>query len=150
MGIHADEPYEVRLGAHILRFEPPDLYLSIRNGDVSVAEMSDTTDEINRFAEGKRWILAIIPMKRHGATSMAARNHLLRITPLLRGAAYVGASLQQRMAITGVTGDRNAPRKGADAPTTFVATEEEARAWIAARRLELEAEARAKPKGTLR
>jgi hypothetical protein len=146
----ADKPYEVRIGAHILRFEPPDLYLSLRDGDVSVTEMSVTTDEINRFAEGKPWVLAIIHMKRHGSTSIAARNHLLRLTPLLRGAAYVGASLPQRMAITGVTDDRNAPRKGTDAPTTFVATEEEARAWIAARRRELEAEARAKSRGPFR
>jgi hypothetical protein len=147
MAAQDDRPYELRFGAHILRFEPPDLYLSIRDGDVSAAEMSTTIDAINRFAEGKRWILAIVPMERHGATSMEARRHLLRITPRLRGAAYVGASFQQRMAVTGVTDERNAPRHGADAPMVFVATEEEARVWIAARRRFLEAEAQAKPEG---
>jgi hypothetical protein len=131
---------EIRAGGHVIRFEPPDLIYAILDGDVSGTDVVTSMEAVNRFAEGKRWVLCIADMTRAASLMRAARRLAMSLTPVYLGTAIIGASPQMRLVGSMLNRARNVLLRGREIPIEFVDTEEEARAWVAVRRLELAAE----------
>jgi len=129
------------VGAHTLCLEPSDIFVLTLNGGVLASEMSTLVDEINRLSEGKTQVFGITDLTHLRSVSTEARMHLLRLSALPRGIAYVGVKLQMRIGFSTVNSLRSKlHHEAVDTPITFVKTEEEARAWVHSRRRELEAE----------
>lgn len=135
------------VGAHTLCLEPSDIFVLTLNGGVLAAEMSTLVDEINRFSEGKTHVFGITDLTHLRSVSTEARMHLLRLSPLPRGIAYVGVKLQMRIGFSAVNSLRSKLHHEMDTPITFEKTETEARAWIEGRRRDLEAESGIRSRG---
>jgi hypothetical protein len=140
MATGADKLYVLTVGAHTARFEPPDLYIFTRVGTVSAAEHARVAEELSRFAQGKRWVFAIVHVVSMGSASVEARRVVeRRILPLLSAAAYILSNPAHRMALAALY-------RPSGTPVAFVETEAEARAWVDAQRRMLEAGAGAPPR----
>jgi hypothetical protein len=134
----ARESSEQHLGKHTLRFEPPDVYCITFVGDVSASEMIEYHAALTRFAEGKRWLLAVGDLSRTASFSAEARRELVHLPPFVRGVGTFGMSTQVRLAVSLVYKAFTLLRRNSDTTVAFVETEAEARAWVAERRRELE------------
>jgi hypothetical protein len=140
-GNHA---YQKKFGTHIIRFEPPDLYLTTFVGEISGPEMTERNAEIARFAERQRWVLGIADI-RQGSITPDARRAAALLTPRSRGTAFICLDPKQQLSLSLLGTARGAIQSGkdVDSPLGFFATEAEARAWIAERRKVLEDESKA-------
>jgi hypothetical protein len=127
-----------KIGAHTLRFEPPDLYMTTFVGEVSGAEMVERNAEIARFAAGKPWVLGIADM-RQGSMTPDSRRAATQLTPVSRGTAFICLDpKQQQLSLSLLGSARSAIQSGeVDSPLGFFGTEDEARAWISERRRDL-------------
>jgi hypothetical protein len=132
------ESSEQYLGKHILRFEPPDAYRIALIGVVSGKEMADYNVEIARYAEGKRWLLAICDMTRTASFTPQARRETLHLPLNVRGVAVFGVSAKLRLPLTIVYKAFTLVRRNINTPLGFLENEAEARAWIDQRRREIE------------
>jgi hypothetical protein len=136
----AGESYEVMIGAHSLRLESPDFYHATYVGDVSGDDALAVARELDRFAQGKPFILGIIDATRMGATSPEARRAMLKMTPLNRGSVCLGVSAPLRLVGSIISRAYRLVHRGVDQPFVYVDTEDQARAWIAERRTVVNAE----------
>jgi hypothetical protein len=139
----AGESHDVMVGAHTLRLEPPDFYRATYVGDVSGDDALAVARELDRFAQGKAYILGIIDATRMGSTSQEARRAILKMTPLIRGSACLGVSTTLQLVGSIIGRAYRLVHRTVEQPVVYVDTEDEARAWIAERRAVLNAEASA-------
>lgn len=130
--------HEQHIGAHVFRFEPPDVCQITWVGDISERDMLDYYAAVTRFGEGKRWILAMIDMTRVGKATHQARQVGSRSPQIIRGAVIFGASFQQRMATSLLYRAATLFRGKSEVTLGFAETEAHAREWVAGRRQELE------------
>lgn len=137
---------EVKIGAHSLRFEEPNLSFATYRGNVSGEETLAVCRLLGDFAQGKPYILGIVDATRFGSASAEARRAFLEFTPLIRGTVFLGVSPTFKLVASIIKRAYMLVHKAADQPFVFLDTEAQARAWIAERRKVLDA-AGAKPGG---
>jgi hypothetical protein len=143
----ADGPYEVSMGLHTTRFEPPDLYVVTRVGSISRDEMAISVAAINRFSQGKTWIFGIIDLSRSTVIAMAAKKPWLQLPKNIRARAYIINSPRQQVVFSAMNASNPANR---DLARDYFYSEAEARAWIDAHRRAAKAAAGARPAGSSR
>lgn len=124
---------EWHVGKHILRYEPPDVLVTVFVGDVSGADMAELSN-LNRqkTSELKTWF-ALLDMGKLGAFSAEAKQ-LIRQAPLSNGNAAFGASTQMRLIVSMFAKIYSMIYRGAETPIFFAADEAAARAWLDSRR----------------
>jgi hypothetical protein len=142
VNLHTAEAFsEVRIGAHLFRWEPPDLGHLVYFGDLDGPTSAALSQASRRFTLGQPRVFLLVDMSNIGRISREARTASAEGGKdlLFRGTAVVGASAHMRVlaglvtrAIALLYGDSNNP-------TRFFATEAEGRAWIAERRRALDA-----------
>lgn len=138
---NADAPSELRFGAHLFRWEPPDLAYVAYCGDLGGPTSAAMSQASRRFTLGKPRVLILIDMSRIGRIAKEVRRVSAEGSKDLavRGTAIVGASPHQRVLANLVSRGVALLYGKSDNPTRFFTTEAEARAWIAERRRELDA-----------
>jgi len=128
--------YELRVGVHAFRFEPPDLFISDIRGDASTDEINEVTDELERFARrGTGKIFLVSHLSNLGVMTAEGRRAMMRVVPLLAGAVYIGASVRVRVTFSLVRKAAVLLHRIPDFPMIFMNSEAEARAWVEAQRL---------------
>lgn len=120
------EVYEEIVGAHIMRFEPPDLVCARIVGDLSADDVAALARTYRR-APGR--LYSIIITSELGSISSAAKK-AVRDIPVAHGVAIVGASRQMQLVISLLNKVLMIANLGKNNPITFVETEEEARRWV--------------------
>lgn len=131
-----DAPTELRIGAHLFRWEPPDTGYLAYAGDVDAADMAEIARKSLTFTRGPPCVFLIVDMAKAGSISAEARKISAENGAgiAFRGIAVVGASRTLRVLAGLVSRAVDIMNKNKDNPTRFFATEAEARAWIAERR----------------
>ncbi|NUQ75608.1 MAG: STAS/SEC14 domain-containing protein [Polyangiaceae bacterium] len=126
------------LESHV-RFEPPDLCVAVFIGDIDAPLMRRMNDQLRRAAEGRDYIFMLIDQTRAGSISAEARK--LGVEGVkgihVRDSAVIGASFHVRTIMTLVTRVIRLVRGEKGELIQFFATEAEARAYLAERRLTL-------------
>ncbi|UQA56164.1 hypothetical protein [Polyangium aurulentum] len=123
-------------GAHLYRFEPPDLLRSRPVGLISREELSTSLDIIELHGR-KAPLFWIVDLSRLGGIAPNARRLLSErdARSLLRAIVLVGGSFQQRVLATlAIRAVRLFWRHKTHVPFHFFATEAEGRAWVEAER----------------
>ena len=126
----------IYVGRHRIYLEPPDLFIVVLDGDVSVSDVRGIHDAIDAFQEDKEFILILVDSSRLGVMTPGARKAATRSDAgrRMRAFAVYGASFAQRVILMLVV-KAFALLKGDDAlPVASFETEAQARAWIAERR----------------
>jgi len=130
--------YEV--GAHLTCFEEPDVIFMRLIGEVSKAEGMEMNQRHREFGEGRHHVFFLIDLARLEKIDPEVRRvatETLRDVPL-RGMALYRAPLKAKVIAKLIITALNMFKRDASAnPVIFTDTEEEARAWLAARRLEI-------------
>jgi hypothetical protein len=126
----AGDPYELRIGVHTFRFEPPELYLATLTGDVELPDMTEMLNAVSQFGEGKRRIFGIVDVSRVGSVSLPARKASTQIPRNILGLAILGGSFRLRLIISLLNKANSLLRREAPGLLAFFGTEAEARAWI--------------------
>ncbi|MDI1484001.1 STAS/SEC14 domain-containing protein [Polyangium sp. y55x31] len=136
-----DAPSEIRIGAHLFRWEPPDLSYLAYFGDLDGPTSAELSRVSRAFTLGKPRVFLLVDMSKMGRITREARTASAEGGKdlALRGTAVVGASPHMRVLAGLVTRAISLLYGGSDNPTRFFTTEAEARAWIAERRRELDA-----------
>lgn len=132
-----DEPYS---GPSVFRFEPPDVVHVATVGDVSGDEMAALLREMGRLAAGREHFFLLDDISQIGKISPEARKLATEEVDSLkmRGIAVFGAKFSQRVIATLLARLLTLFGKFGDRPVVIVETEAQARAWIEARRRELQ------------
>lgn len=123
-------------GAHLQRFEPPDLYIVRIRGNVLGEDMRAQVEALQALAEhtggGVFWIADVSEMGSltPQARRMAAAEEFAGVRTLLRGSAVVGASFTTRVVATLLIRAVRALEPRRIRPVAFVETEAEARAFL--------------------
>lgn len=135
-----DNPNEIYVGAHLFRWEPPDIGYLCYRGDLDGPAMIALRDEGRRFTVGLPQVFTLVQMAHLGKVSMEARKQSAQggKDVNMRGIAIVGASAPLRLISSLVSRAFDLLNGNTDNPTRFFETESEARAWIAARRTALQ------------
>lgn len=130
-----DDSDWIRIGQHLLRFEPPDVIFLINRGDLTPDEMKAMFDEVRRHAAIAGPMVWLNDVRELGVMGSEARRVAARegeVMHLLHGVGVIGAGFAQRIVINMMT---NAARlfsgKGAYPPVRFFDTADEAWAWAA-------------------
>lgn len=118
---------ETKIGAHTVRFVPPDIVLVQWDGPVSGEEIQGIGSEIRRLNREDFFVL--LDAKNLGAVSMNAKKSIREI-PMARGVAIFGASTQVRILLSLLTKVYVMVYRGADTPIRFYETEAEALDWF--------------------
>lgn len=133
-----DDSDGIRIGQHLLRFEPPDVIYLINRGDLTPEEMRAIFEEVRRIAAGAGPLVWLSDVRELGELSSEVRKVAAReggVMQLLHGIGVIGATFAQRIVITMMT---NAARlfatKAAPPPVCFFDTADDARAWAAEQR----------------
>jgi hypothetical protein len=117
---------ELAIGAHIFRFEPPDLFVIDLIGDVSQGDMAAIGEGLRR-ATGP--FLIIINAKKMGSFSADAKK-AIRDIPMSAGIAVVGASQATKLVLSILNRVYIMVNFGSDNPVEFCETEAQARKWV--------------------
>ena len=135
-----DTPNEIYVGAHLFRWEPPDIGYLCYRGDLDGPAMIALREEGRRFTVGLPQVFTLVQMAQLGKVSMEARRQSAQggKDVNMRGIAIVGASAPLRLISSLVSRAFDLLNGNTDNPTRFFETESEARAWIAARRTTLQ------------
>ena len=123
-------------GKHRVYLEPPDTFFFVAGGDVTADDVLRLHALLAAFEQDKEFILALADASRLGSMPADARKLASRseATQRLRGIAIYGTSYAKRVVLLLVT-KAFALLKGSDSlPIVSLATEAEARAWLAERR----------------
>jgi hypothetical protein len=130
---------ETKIGSHVIRFEPPDLFWIAADGDVSEQDMNAITAHLLEASAGMSNVLVLADLSRIGDIERDGRKRAHRAKrPDYRAVALYGANFAARIAITLVLGAARLLGKwNAQSPARFFATEAQARAWLSERRREL-------------
>jgi hypothetical protein len=130
-----------------LRFEAPDLLVSMLVGDVSAADTARLAAEARRHASGRSFVLALFDIGRLGTPTHEARRVALdgfRNVPT-RGMAFHSGAIRNRVLPSLVTTALNlfsSSTRNPQCPVRFFGSEAEARAWLTQRRDEMRREGR--------
>jgi len=128
------EVREVFAGAHRIRLEAPDLVYLTLVGDVTDAEAPVLLGEWARFAEERAWTLVLVDLGEIGVIAPGARRMSVSMPLKGRGTAAFGASFAARSQGMLLHRAYRLIHPGVDLPMSFHDGEDEARAWIHARR----------------
>jgi len=128
-----------------LRFEFPDLLVSVLVGQVTAADMARIAAEARRFAAGRLHVLGLCDISRLGAPAHESRLVALegfRNVPT-RAIAFHGGGSRMRVmpSLVGAAVNLFSSRTQ-QCPMRFFASEAEARTWLSHRRDELRRELR--------
>jgi len=128
------------VGAHLTGFEEPDIIFLRLNGEVSKAEGLEMNQLHRDFAQGCHHVFFLIDLERLEKIDPEVRRvatETLSAVPL-RGMALYKAPLKAKVIAKLIITALNMFKKDASTnPVVFTGTEEEARAWLAARRREI-------------
>jgi hypothetical protein len=127
---------ERRFGLHTTRREPPDLFVLTTVGDFEEEHIQGLFSELNELGSNNDTLFVLVNLSRLGHITSAARAAatMRKRTAKIGGAAFVGASFQQRVLVTLVMKANVLLRRESPIPTAFFDSEAEARAWIEERR----------------
>jgi hypothetical protein len=123
-----DVPREQRIGAHTIRFEPPDLCVTSIVGDLSGEEMVEIVQVVAKFCLDRPTVFSITDMSRMGVMSAEAKKHL-RDMRSFDGLAILGASVQLRVVMQ-ILSKAYFVLNRKSVPMVFVTSVEEARALV--------------------
>lgn len=131
-----DNPHEIRVGAHLFRWEPPDVGYIAYCGNLDAPLMGALSEQSRRFTVGQPCVFLIVDMAQAGKISAEARQLSAKgsVGLNLRGIAVIGAAAPLRMIARLVSRAVDLLSRNTDNPTRFFETESEARAWISTRR----------------
>jgi hypothetical protein len=121
-------------------FERPDMTVWRFNGDISEQGMRELTHREKQMIEGIPYLLKLVDMRRAGNISAGARKagaEKVHEIPVL-GVAIFGANFAIRVLANLVVRAGSIMRKIDTVPTMFFETEEEARAWLEKKRVEIQ------------
>lgn len=128
------------VGAHMTGFEEPDVIILRLHGEVSKEEGLAMNQLHREFAEGLHHVLFLIDLEHLEKIDPEVRRvatETLSVVPL-RGMALYKAPLKAKVIAKLIITALNMFKKDASLnPVIFADTEEEARAWLAARRREI-------------
>jgi len=123
-------------GSHWHRFEPPDLYFSRVNGDISGEDMLTQIDAMQKLAErlghpivclsDVRNMRVFSPQARQAAAGMSATE----MPAALRASAVFGAAFTTRVMVSLLVRAVGVLNPKTIRPLAFVETEAEARAFL--------------------
>lgn len=135
--LHENSPNEIRVGAHLFRWEEPDIGYIAYGGNLDGPTMAQLSEESRRFTQGKPCVFLLVNMAGAGKVSASARQESARGSRdlNLRGIAVIGASAPLRLISGLVSRAVDLLNGNTDNPTRFFESESEARSWIAARRM---------------
>jgi hypothetical protein len=124
------------LGAHLYRFESPDLFMTRVLGDVSRQDVEATYDTMRRCTQAVDRFFWIADVSRLGRLLPEARKYTdpTGMEGMLFGIAVVGATFQQQVLVTLGSKASTLLRRMTPVPMAFCKSEVEARAWIDSRR----------------
>ncbi|HVK65045.1 MAG TPA: hypothetical protein VM694_11240 [Polyangium sp.] len=130
--------FEERFGPHRLRFEAPNQICTVLDGSLSVEEAQGIIDRIYELGRKHGPLLSMLDVARYTTSGERVRQVFLRGSteriPVVAGAIF-GASFPIRIAMSMVlTAGAHILPSRFSFPVTFVATEAEARAWLASHR----------------
>jgi hypothetical protein len=130
---------DICIGEHVVRTEPPDIFIVEFIGDLSVDELRRIFAEQKRFEAGKEYILLLSDMSNGGSISPEAREIIPTESKgtVCRGMAIFGASFHVRVLATLVTTAARVLNKISNYPTRFFDTEAQAREWLNERRMSM-------------
>lgn len=139
--VPGDNPNEIYVGAHLFRWEPPDIGYIRYQGDLDAPAMIALRDRGRQFTVGQPQVFMVVEMAYLGKVSLEARRQSAQggKDVNMRGIAVVSASAPLRLISSLVSRAFDLLNGNVDNPTRFFETESEARAWIAARRTALQA-----------
>jgi len=120
------EAQELHVGAHVARFEPPDVFLMKLVGDYLASEILAHAEFYKR-ARGKFYI--IVDTSEMGAFTSEAKKKVDQI-PLAAGVVIFGGSRQAQLIMSLLTKVYMMVNRGKAVDIKFVADEAEARAWV--------------------
>ena len=128
------------VGAHSTYFEAPDIIFMKAVGYMELPEAEELLRRQIAFAKGRSHAFFLIDMFEFDGFAPEVRKRvaaMLKDSPL-RGMAFYGASLKARVAAKLIITAMNLfSADGRQNPMSFTATEDEARAWIARRRVQI-------------
>ncbi|HET7177271.1 MAG TPA: hypothetical protein VFI63_01140 [Solirubrobacterales bacterium] len=128
------------VGAHTTGFEEPDVIFMRLIGEVSKEEGLEMNQRHREFGEGRHHVFFLIDLERLEKIDPEVRRvatETLRDVPL-RGMALYKAPLKAKVIAKLIITALNMFKKDASTnPVIFANSEDEARAWLAARRLEI-------------
>lgn len=132
-------PHEIRIGAHLFRWEPPDVGYICYHGDLDGESMFALSEESRHYTLGQPSLFLLVDMAHVGRVSTAARQVSAKggRDLNLRGIAVIGASGPMRIISSLVSRAVDLLNGNRDNPTCFFETESAARHWIAERRTAL-------------
>ncbi|HVK67193.1 MAG TPA: STAS/SEC14 domain-containing protein [Polyangium sp.] len=126
---------------HTVFFEPPDTAVWRFVGDISETEMRELTSREKSLIAGRPYLLKLVDLSRTGTVSAGARRagaEKVHDVPVL-GVAVFGAHFAIRVLADLVVRAGSFLRRIDAVPTRYFATEAEARAWLAERRVLIKA-----------
>lgn len=128
-------------GRHFIAFEPPSTIHVVTRGEFSEEDIRLCMDFLRPRVVGMRYVLLMVGVMAFEMTSAMARRSATESAADIpyRGTVMYGASLRARI-LSKMISLAVRLMTGRDNPVHFVATESEARAWVAARRKVLDAE----------
>lgn len=128
---------EVRVGAHLFRWEAPDIGYIAYCGNLDGPTMGELSEQSRRFTLGQPCVFLLVDMTKAGKVTASARQQSAKGSKdlNLRGIAVIGASTPLRLISGLVSRAVDLLNRNTDNPTRFFETEEEARSWIATRRV---------------
>jgi hypothetical protein len=128
------------VGAHTTYFEEPDIIFMRLVGEVSKEEGLELNQRHRDFGQGRHHVFFLIDLERLQKIDPEVRRvatETLRDVPL-RGMALYRAPLKAKVIAKLIITALNMFKSDASTnPVLFARTEDEARAWLAARRLEI-------------
>lgn len=127
-------------GKHQCRVEPPDVYFSRLNGDVSADDMRTQLEMLGQLAErtgkGVFWLCDVHNMGTlsQAARRLAAEASKTHLRTALCGSAIFGASFTTRVMVTLLARAIRVLNPSKTRPIAFVETESQARAFLTEQR----------------
>jgi hypothetical protein len=129
----------MHVGPHTTWIEPPDTMASHWRGEISPEHVLAMYDELEKLAAMSPNVFILNIVRDATAPNFEARRVLTRDprAGCIRGVAVVGASFHLRIMATMLMNAAGLVGRAPRMQSTFVATEDEGRKWIATKRLEL-------------
>lgn len=126
----------MRENQSFVRFEPPDLCVTVFVGDIDATEMRWMNEQLRRAVEGRGHVFLLIDQSRSGSVSAEARRLSVEGTKNLNivEAAVFGASFHIRVIMSLIVRVLKLLRGQNRELIHFFSTEAEARAYLAERR----------------
>ncbi len=131
-----NRPQEIRIGAHLFRWEPPDVGYVCYHGDLEGESMFALSEQSRHYTLGRPHLFLLVDMAHVGKVSTEARQVLAQGGRDLnmRGIAVIGATGPMRIISSLVSRAVDLLNGNRDNPTRFFESESEARRWIGERR----------------